>query len=574
MPALTPTPTETGIAKRCGDFPTLAAALDYAATGAGGANFYTARGELSDVLNWVEMRDQARTAGGRLLGRGLVPGDRVAIVAETDADFMRALMGCLYAGLVPCPVPLPSAFGSRGTYAEQLRRIAAVADISAAVSPAMFREWVVEALEARELRFAGTLSELDNAPETLPVGEPAPDQIAYLQFSSGTTSFPKGVAVSHGAMMANIHAMAVHGLGIIEGDRGVNWLPYYHDMGLVGCVMLPIACQMSLDCIATRDFILRPGVWLELISRNRATMSYSPSFGYDLAAKRARHGPDLDLSAWRIAGIGGDMIKVSSLDAFISTFSPHGFRRESFMPSYGMAEAALGLTFAERGAGARTERVDVARLRDQRAAVSPKAGARSREFTICGKPLPGHGIEIRDESGAVLPDGRIGQIFARGPSLMLGYFGDPVETARVLSPDGWLDTGDLGYMRGGNLIVTGRIKDLIIINGRNIWPQDIEWTVEASVEGVKAGTVAAFQIADEADEGADAQRVALVIECRRRDPDEREAMRAEARTTVRNLCGIEPRVALCAAGELPRTSSGKLSRSKARDMFLAGAFEG
>jgi len=573
MAGLEPTPTDTGIAKRCGDFPTLAAALDYAATGTGGANFYTARGELSEVVSWAEMREQARDAGGRLLGQGLVPGDRVAIVAETHADFMRALMGCLYAGLIPCPVPLPSAFGSRTAYGDQLRRITAVADVRAALAPSMFREWVAEALADLDLPFVGTLEELDNAPEALPGRAPEPDTLAYLQFSSGTTSFPKGVAVSHGAMMANIHAMAVHGLGITEGDRGVSWLPYYHDMGLVGCVMLPIACQMSLDCIATRDFILRPGIWLELISRNRCTMTYSPSFGYDLAARRARHGPDLDLSSWRIAGIGGDMIKVSSLDAFVSTFSPHGFRRESFLPSYGMAEAALGLTFAERGTGARTERVDVARLRDDRVAVPPARGARSREFTICGRPLPGHAIEIRDEGGGVLPEGRIGRIFASGPSLMQGYFGDPEETARVLSEDGWLDTGDLGYIRDGQVIVTGRAKDLIIINGRNIWPQDIEWSVEASVEGTKAGSVAAFQIADEAEEGADAQRVALVMECRKRDPEEREAMRAAAKATVRNLCGIEPRIALCAPGALPRTSSGKLSRSKARDMFLEGAFE-
>ncbi len=574
MAALTPTPTETGKSRRCGDFPTLTAALDYAATGAGGANFYTARGELVDALSYAEMREQARLAGGRLLARGLVPGDRVAIVAETDADFMRALMGCLYAGLIPCPVPLPNAFGSRIAYGDQLRRILAVADVRAALSPQMFREWVTESLADLNLLFAGTLAELDAAPESLPAADRDPGQIAYLQFSSGTTSFPKGVAVSHGAMMANIHAMAAHGLGIAEGDRGVNWLPYYHDMGLVGCVMLPIACQISLDCIATRDFILRPGIWLELVSRNRGTMSYSPSFGYDLAARRARHGPDLDLSSWRIAGIGGDMIRVSSLDAFISTFAPHGFRRESFLPSYGMAEAALGLTFAARGEGVRTERVDVARLRDEHIAVRPGRGARSREFALCGRPLPGHAVEVRDADGTVLPEGRIGQIFASGPSLMLGYFGNPDETARVLSADGWLDTGDLGYIRNGEVIVTGRSKDLIIINGRNIWPQDIEWAVEASVEGTKTGSVAAFQITDEADDGADGQRVALVMECRRREPAEREAMRSEARATVRNLCGIEPRVALCPAGLLPRTSSGKLSRSKARDMFLAGVFEG
>ncbi len=574
MPALLPTPTDNAIGKRLGDFATLTDALDYAAAGVGGMNFYTARGELADVITWAEMREDARAVAGRFLARGLQPGDRVAIVAETEADFTRALMGCLYARLVPCPVPLPSAFGSRVAYGEQLRRITDVAGVSAAVAPKIFSDWIAESLADRALAFVGPLADLDNAADALaPGNEPEASEIAYLQFSSGTTSDPKGVVVTHGAMMANIRAMAVHGLELREGDRGVSWLPYYHDMGLVGGVMVPIASQMSADYLTTRDFILRPGIWLELISRNRGTMSYSPSFGYDLAARRARPGASLDLSSWRIAGIGGDIIKISTLKNFADTFVQYGFRSESFLPSYGMAEAALGLTFAPVGSGARAEAVDIDRLRDERTAVAPAEGVRSRVFAICGKPLPDHEIEIRDEAGAVLPEGRVGQIFTRGPSLMRGYFGDPEETARVLSPDGWLDTGDLGYMRNGEVVVTGRVKDLIIVNGRNIWPQDIEWSVEAQVDGVKEGSVAAFQLADEGDDRADEGRVGLVVECRRREPEEREALRVAAHATARKICGAEVHVALCAPGALPRTSSRKLSRSKARDMFLAGEFD-
>ncbi len=574
MPALSPTPTDNAIDKRLGDFATLTDALDYAAAGVGGMNFYTARGELADVITWAEMREDALGVAGRFLARGLQPGDRVAIVAETEADFSRALMGCLYARLVPCPVPLPSAFGSRVAYGEQLRRIADVAGITAAVAPKMFRDWIAESLADRALTFVGTLADLDDSVAPLPLGnEPDADEIAYLQFSSGTTSFPKGIAVTHGAMMANIRAMAVYGLELGEGDRGVSWLPYYHDMGLVGGVMVPIACQMSADYLTTRDFILRPGIWLELISRNRGTMSYAPSFGYDLATRRARPGVSLDLSSWRIAGIGGDIIKISTLKRFADAFAEYGFRSESFLASYGMAEAALGLTFAPLGSGARAELVDIDRLRDEHTAVAPVDGARSREFAICGKPLPDHEIEIRDEAGTVLPEGRVGQIFTRGPSLMRGYFGNPEETARVLSPDGWLDTGDLGYMRNGEIVVTGRVKDLIIVNGRNIWPQDIEWSIESHVDGAKEGSVAAFQLADEGDDSADEERVGLVVECRRREPAEREALRAAAHSVARNICGVESHVALCAPGALPRTSSGKLSRSKAREMFLAGAFD-
>jgi fatty-acyl-CoA synthase len=225
------------------------------------------------------------------------------------------------------------------------------------------------------------------------------------------------------------------------------------------------------------------------------------------------------------------------------------------------------------GSGARAEAVDIDRLRDERTAVAPADGVRSRVFAICGKPLPDHEIEIRDEAGTVLPEGRVGQIFTRGPSLMRGYFGNPEETARVLSPDGWLDTGDLGYMRNGEIIVTGRVKDLIIVNGRNIWPQDIEWSVESHVDGVKEGSVAAFQLADEGEDRSEEGRVGLVVECRRREPEEREALRVAAHATARKICGAEVHVSLCAPGALPRTSSRKLSRSKARDMFLAGVFD-
>jgi len=574
MPALLPTPTDNGTTQRLGDFARLPDALDYAATGVGGMNFYTARGELADVISWVQMREDALTVGGRLIARGLEPGDRVAIVAETEADFSRALMGCLYAGLVPCPVPLPSAFGSRVAYGEQLRRIATVAGISAAVAPAMLRGWIAEGMADWDLAFVGTLADLDNAPDRLADDvRPDPGDLAYLQFSSGTTSFPKGVAVTHGAMMANIRAMAVHGLQLREGDRGVSWLPYYHDMGLVGGVMVPIACQMSADFMTTRDFVLRPGIWLDLISRNRGTMTYSPSFAYDLAARRAKEGIDLDLSSLRIAGIGGDLIKVSSLQNFARTFGPYGFRSESFQPSYGMAEAALGLAFTPVGYGVRTELVDMDRLRDEQVAVAPEGDARSREFVVCGRPLPEHEIEVRGEAGAPLPEGSVGQIFIRGPSLMSGYFGNPEETARVLSPEGWLDTGDLGYMRDGEIVVTGRVKDLIIVNGRNIWPQDIEWSVELNVDGAKEGSVAAFQLVDEADETAAQERVGVVVECRRREPADREALRMETHAVVRKVCGIEAHVALCAPGALPRTSSGKLSRTKVRDMFLTGVFD-
>lgn len=559
---------------RLGDFPTLGDALDYAASGATGFNFYSARGDLVEVASYAALAEEARVVGGRLRGRGLEPGDRVGLVAETHADFVRAFMGCLYARLIPCPMPLPSAFGARESYADHVRRIADVADIRAAVTPELVRMQVVAALEGRGLAFLGTLGDLDNAPMTLPGGPTAPGDLAYLQFSSGTTSAPKGIAISHSALMANITGIAAHGLETRDDDRTTSWLPFYHDMGLVGFMLSPIGTQRSVDYLATRDFVRRPGLWLDLMSRTRATLSYAPSFGYELAARRARTTQGLDLSHWRVAGIGGDMIKARNLEMFADAFAGQGFRSESFLPSYGMAEATLALSFARLGRGCESEMLDLDALQAGQRALARDDAGRRRRFAICGPALPLHAFEIRDANGAPLPEGRIGTIHARGPSLMSGYFRDEAATATALSADGWLDTGDLGYLLGDNLVVTGRAKDLIIINGRNIWPQDIEWSVEQGVEGAREGGVVAFGVTPDSEDGESVEeQVAIVMECRQNEAQAREAIRLSADRLVREAFGLAPQIAFLGAGSLPRTSSGKLSRARAREMFRAGAFE-
>ncbi len=559
---------------RLGDFPTLGDALDYAASGATGFNFYSARGDLVEVASYAALAGEARVVGGRLRGRGLEAGDRVGLIAETHADFVRAFMGCLYARLIPCPMPLPSAFGARESYADHVRRIADVADIRAAVTPDLVRTQVVAALEGRGLAFLGTLVDLDNAPTPLPAGRPAPGDLAYLQFSSGTTSAPKGIAISHAALMANITGIATHGLETQDNDRATSWLPFYHDMGLVGFMLSPIGTQRSVDYLATRDFVRRPGLWLDLISRTRATLSYAPSFGYELAARRARTTQGLDLSHWRVAGIGGDMIKARNLEIFADAFAAQGFRSESFLPSYGMAEATLALSFARLGRGCESEMLDLDALQAGLRDIARDDAGRRRRFAICGPALPLHAFEIRDADGAPVPEGRIGTIHARGPSLMSGYFRDDAATAAALSADGWLDTGDLGYLLGDNLVVTGRAKDLIIINGRNIWPQDIEWSVEQGVVGAREGGVVAFGVTPDSEDGESVEeQVAIVMECRQNEAQAREAIRLSADRLVREAFGLAPQIAFLGAGSLPRTSSGKLSRARAREMFRAGAFE-
>lgn len=565
------TPTGSGKPVLLADFATLTEALDYAAQGVNGLSLYDARGRIVTTTMWEDVREEALATGARLLHRGLQPGDRVGILAETSPTFIATFFGCLYAGLVPCPMPLPAAFGARRAYLDVLRGLLDAASARAIVAPGMFGDWVEEEFAQCDLAFAGAFASLDERVDRLKPQPAAGDGLAYLQFSSGTTRAPMGVAISHRAAMANLRAMATH-LQFDDRDRGVSWLPWYHDMGLVGCVLLPISVQMSMDYLATKDFMVRPGLWLDLIGRNRATLSYAPSFAYELAAKRARPSADLDLSDWRVAGIGGDMVRAAALRSFADAFAASGFQPSVFVPSYGMAEATLGLTFGSLGNGAQFDTLDAASLADAGVAREPQPGGRKVDLARCGAVLASHQIEIRDEAGALLPERQVGRVFAAGPSLMQGYFGQPDATAEVLTADGWLDTGDLGYLDRGDLVIAGRAKDMLIVNGRNIWPQDVEWSVESQVDGVRSGGAALIGVNPTPDL-LDASELVLVVECRSQEPELREAMRNAAHDVARKIYGLETSVALAPPRSLPRTTSGKLQRVKIGEMLRTGQFD-
>ncbi|GLK77039.1 acyl-CoA synthetase [Methylopila jiangsuensis] len=546
---------------------TILDALDRAADGDRGFDFHSARGALLESLPYARLRDDARALARRLLAAGLAPGDRVALIAETEADFVRLFFACGYARLIPAPMPLPMAFGGREAYLAHIRRMIERADAAAAFAPAPLKAWLEEAAAGLPLRFVGALADLpeDAAEGDLP--RPAPEDLAYLQFSSGSTQFPKGIMVTHAALMANAEAISRHGLKTTPADRCVSWLPFYHDMGLVGFLLTPVVAGLSVDYLATRDFARRPLMWLELIARNRATISYSPSFGFELCAQRAAtlDLKDLDLSSWRTAGIGGDMIRPHILRRFVERFAPHGFDAGALTPSYGMAEATLALSFAPLGEGLRTETLDLDALENEGAARPAGDEARAREFVLCGPALPGHAIEARDAAGAVVPAGAVGRIFARGPSLMTAYFRDPDATAEAVA-DGWLDTGDLGYVADGQIVITGRAKDLILVNGRNLWPQDLEWAAEREIPGLRSGDVAAFSV-----DGAEGEEVAALVQCRSSDPETRSKLADDVAGLLRQRFGVPVVVRLVGAHALPVTSSGKLSRSRARELYRAMA---
>ena len=512
-----PTPTENTVPLRPGDFANLSQALDYAARGVTGCNFYTGKGELSAVVPYEELREQAQTLARRLQSLGLLRGARVALLADTNPDFMRFFFACQYAGLVPVPVPASIHLASRSVYVEQLRALLVKCQASVAVVPPGFLPFLTEAAESLDLRFIGSPEDFAKLPENMNALRPLGfDELAYLQFTSGSTRFPRGVMITQQAALNNLSGIIKHGLGVRPSDRCVSWLPFYHDMGLVGFVLGPVASQLSVDYLSPRDFAMRPRQWLSLIAKNRATISFSPTFGYDLCTRRVRQedAAVLDLSSWRIAGAGAEMIHHESLANFAQALHGTGFDANAFMACYGMAECSLAVSFAPLREGLDVDRVDRDHLSERQVAraVLNEGGSEDRSrvssFVNCGKPLPEYEVQIRNEQGHELCDRECGTIFLRGPSIMSSYFGDLEATKEVLSSDGWLNTGDIGYRVKEHLFITGRIKDLIIIKGRNIWPQDLEYLAEQQPE-VRPGDASAFSIL-----GEDGEELAvMVVQC-------------------------------------------------------------
>ncbi len=567
-----PTPTESTVSLRPGDFANLSQALDYAARGVTGCNFYTGKGELYAALPYEELREQAQVLARRLQGLGLLRGARVALLADTNPDFMRFFFACQYAGLVPVPVPAAVHLASRSVYIGQLRALLIKCEASVAVVPPGFVQFLEEAAEGLDLRFVGSAEDFELIPESTNALRPlGSDEIAYLQFTSGSTRFPRGVMITQQAVLNNLSGIIKQGLGVRSSDRCVSWLPFYHDMGLVGFVLGPVASQLSVDYLSPRDFAMRPKQWLSLIAKNRATISFSPTFGYDLCTRRVRQedAAVLDLSSWRIAGAGAEMIHHESLANFAKVLHGTGFNAKGFLACYGMAECSLAVSFAPLFQGLDVDRVDRDYLSERQVARVVSNGVEGEDcshvssFVNCGKPLAEYEVQIRNEQGYELCDRECGTIFLRGPSIMTSYFGDLEATQEVLSSDGWLNTGDIGYRVKEHLFITGRIKDLIIINGRNIWPQDLEYMAEQQAE-VRPGDASAFSVFGEGGE----ELAVMVVQCGEFTGAEGGPLVNRLQRMIFEELGINCVIELARPHTLPRTSSGKLSRSRTRQDFL------
>ena len=568
---LLPTPTDCALPRRYSDFATLGEALDYAAQGTRGLNFHDPRGALTRPYPYTELREDALQTAYRLIAHGVKPGDRIALIAETGPEIAALFFGVVYAGAWPVPLPLPTSFGGAQSYIDQLTVQLESCDPKILFFPPELGEMAGAAASGRGVEgLDWTDFATRPAPQTA-LPEQKTDEICYLQYSSGSTRFPHGVAVTHGALLNNLAAHS-HGTEVRDGDRCVSWLPWYHDMGLVGCFLSVVANQVSTDYLKTEDFARRPLAWLDMISRNKGTtLSYSPTFGYDICARRVSSQTNVaerfDLSRWRIAGNGADMIRPDVMQAFVDAFADAGFNARSFLPSYGLAEATLAVSIMPPGEGIIVELVEETELSGETSAANDDRPQRYRAMVNCGKPVKDMEVEIRDEDGAPLPEKAIGKVWCRGPSIMVGYFRDPEATAACMK-DGWLDTGDMGYMSDGYIYIVGRAKDMIIINGKNHWPQDIEWAVE-QLPGFKAGDIAAFAVTTPGGEEAPA----VLVQCRTSDDRERAELRDLIKEKVRAITGMNCVVELVPPRTLPRTSSGKLSRAKARQQYLTGQIQ-
>ena len=533
--------------------------------------FFNGRGEVVCELSYRELRAQATHAARRLLGLvDVTYGDRIALVAETRAEFVILFFACQYAGLVPVPLPATVSLGGREQYLRQLRFLIENSGARAAFASDEFVGLLRDSTQGLDLALAGRLEDLTalRPTEQKLVGSGV-DDVAYVQYTSGSTRVARGAVITQRAVMCNLSAIITDGLAVGPNDRFFSWLPFYHDMGLVGKILVPVASQAPVAYLGTREFAMRPRMWLTLMERTQATISFGPPFGYELCARRLREGDGakFDLSRWRVAGVGAEMIRPEALASFVRAVDGSGFTGNAFVPSYGMAEVGLAISFAQRERGVGVDHVDrddcVKHRRARPVGRSNKARTPVRAFVDCGAPLPGVEVEVRGPNGEVLPEREIGTLWVHTASVMKGYLHQPEATAEVLKPDGWLDTGDLGYLHDGRIFVTGREKDMIIVGGRNFWPQDLEHVAE-SQESVRTGDSMAFSISDEGGE-----RVVLLMQSRELDPAARARLRHTVHAHIKTEFGIHCHVELVDSHALPRTSSGKPSRSQARRMYEA-----
>jgi len=524
------------------------------------------RRETGELTTWGEILQAADLVGQRLVSLGIRPGDRVALVYPTSIEFFHAFFGCLAAGAVPTPLYPPIRLGRIDEYHSRTARMIGTAGARLVLADPRIGRILGETVALAKPTFGClSISELPSRKGHLP--DPSgSDTLALVQFSSGTTVDPKPVALSHRAVIAQVRALNSFwpdGGGVRHS--GVSWLPLYHDMGLIGCIFTALERRATITLLPPEAFVVKPAIWLRTLSRFRATVSPAPNFAYGLAVEKIRDEEleGCDLSDWRVALNGAEAVAPAVLRSFIDRFSRWGFQPEALTPVYGLSEASLAVTFSSLEQPFRSVRFDQEILaRDHRAIP----GVSGREIVSVGRALPGFEVAIRSDAGIPLPSSLVGQIWVRGPSLMDGYLNQPEATKSVLT-DGWLDTGDLGFIHDDELFLAGRAKDLIILRGRNYSPDGIEQAVDGT-PGTRHGCAIAV---GHLPEGAEREELWIFAERSRRPEAIDEAIVEAIRRSVLAATELVPdQIYLLAPGTLPRTSSGKLRRAETLRRKLAG----
>ena len=548
--------------RQIGGFSSLIQALEHASRfEERGFQFFDGLAKHSVQLGYRELLERSRTLAAHLTRHlGLRKGAHIGLLAETGPDFIVHFCACQMAGLVPCPLPLPGTLQGRERYEQTLKAMIDAAGIRLLAGP----QKLLSQLQLQDGETGQWFYEnasVDGPIDTTEWHMPEPEEIAYVQFSSGSTADPKGMAISHRALMANVDDILHHGMRLEESDRALSWLPFYHDMGLVGMLLAPLCGQVCMDYMAPSAFVRRPHLWPELMARQGTTITYAPPFAYALAAERAQlpESP-YSLGALRIAGVGGDSIDMAQLRAFAQCYAGSGFDPDAFKPSYGLAEATLAVSMcnAPFDALAQAFFIDEVTGLVQRADADaqPAPQMAQRELVSCGQALPGWRIAVEDAAGAALPPMRIGRIVVSGAARMSGFMQQGLLHADTAQG---LDTGDTGFMtEDGELFIAGRNKDMLIVRGRNLWPQDVE-RLAASQFDCDVDDLMLLQTND-----VNAPLL-LLMHARLASRVDQAAMHA---FLVRAF-GIALELQLVPNGFMERTSSGKKARGNTRRKYLS-----
>jgi acyl-CoA synthetase (AMP-forming)/AMP-acid ligase II len=540
--------------------------------------------------SYKKLYDQSKVMAAGLVKLGVKRGDRVLLVLPTGFEFVLAFFAAQRLGAIPVGSYPPALLEKAEVALERIQHIAAHSQASVCVTNRLLLPLLgsLGRSASSVQAIASVESLLETRAAAVPKARAQGRDPAFIQYTSGSTGHPKGVLLSHDNLVSNIHAAGL-GLQVNRKDVIVSWLPLYHDMGLIGGLLFAFYWRLPCVLLSPNAFLLQPARWLWAIHHHKGTLSPSPNFGYGLCTRRVRprDRAGLDLSSWRCALNGAEPVNLRTVDEFVAAFGPHGFRRETMYPVYGLAESTVAVTFPSPGEKIHARTVDRIALasgfvRDVQVPASGEASApgadlgdgpgnapASRAATLvgCGRAVPGHEVGVVDAEGGAVRPGEVGHILVRGPSLMQGYFEDPKATRAILR-DGWLWTGDLGFLdESGTLFITGRAKDIIIVRGKNYYAEDVERVAER-VDGVRQSGSVAFAVYDEA---SASDLVVVVCESKVTDEHERERVVVELSDKVSAECGLSvDEVVLVPPGTLPKTSSGKRQRALCRQRYLEG----